>query len=152
MGFSPPNMPFVRVWIHLVWSTKNRFPYLTDKIRSDIFNHIRINAKSKQILLDRIGGWVDHVHVLISLGSHQTISKTAQLMKGESSHWINSNNLTTEKFEWQYEYFAVSFDESKIDIIRNYIDNQEEHHRYKSIIDEYNELVNDKSGQTTKHS
>ena len=64
-----------------------------------------------------------------------------QLIKGESSYWINKNNLTTRKFEWQDEYYASSVSKSKLDVVRNYIKNQEEHHRNKSFLEEYQELI-----------
>ena len=100
-------MPFVKVWIHFVWSTKNREHYLTIEIRQKVFQHIRENAKEKGIYLDFINGYVDHVHCLISLGTDQTIEKVMQLIKGECSFWINKNRLCKTKFEWQDEYFAV---------------------------------------------
>jgi type III secretory pathway component EscR len=65
------------------------------------------------------------------LGIDQTIQKVMQLIKGESSFWINKNELTNEKFEWQDEYFAVSVSESMLDKVREYIKKQEEHHSKK---------------------
>ncbi len=134
-------MPFVKVWIHFVWSTKNREPYLTDEIRQKVFEHIRENARAKDIHLDFINGYKDHVHCLISLGTDQTIEKTIQLIKGESSFWINKNNLCKTKFEWQDEYFAVSVSESNLESVRKYIANQEEHHKAKSFDDEFNNFI-----------
>lgn len=64
-----------------------------------------------------------------------------QLIKGESSFWINKNQLTQQKFDWQDEYFAVSVSESILDKVRNYIKNQEEHHRKKSFQEEYDEFL-----------
>ena len=130
-------MPFVKVWIHFVWSTKNREPYLTNEIRQKVFQHIRENAKAKNIHIDFIGGYTDHVHCLISLGTDQTVEKTMQLIKGESSFWINKNRLCKTKFEWQDEYFAVSVSESILESVRKYIANQEEHHRTKSFDEEF---------------
>ena len=130
-------MPFVKVWIHFVWSTKNREPLLTDDIRQKVFQHIRENAKSKDIHLDFIGGYTDHVHCLISLGTDRTIQKTMQLIKGESSFWTNKNRLCKTKFEWQDEYFAVSVSESILESVRKYIPNQEAHHRTKSFDEEF---------------
>ncbi len=130
-------MPFVKVWIHFVWSTKNREPLLTDGIRQKVFQHIKENAQGKQIHLDFIGGMPDHAHCLISLGTDQTIEKVMQLIKGESSFWINKNNLCKTKFEWQDEYFAVSVSESILENIRKYIANQEEHHRTINFDDEF---------------
>ncbi len=130
-------MPWVKVWIHFVWSTKNREPFLTDEIRQKVFGHIRDNMKAKGIYLDFIGGYVDHVHCLISLGTNQTMEKIMQLIKGESSFWINKNQLSKTKFEWQDEYFAVSVSETVVESVRKYIANQEEHHRTKSFDEEF---------------
>jgi putative transposase len=78
---------------------------------------------------------------LVSLGVDQTISKVMQLIKGESSYWINKQKLTSQKFEWQDEYFAVSVSESSVDKVRNYIKNQETHHAKKSYEEEFEELI-----------
>jgi REP element-mobilizing transposase RayT len=135
-------MPFVKVYIHFVWSTKNRYPYLnTSELRVKVWNHIRENAKAKGIFIDFINGYTDHCHCLISLGTDQTIQKVMQLIKGESSFWINKNKLTIDKFEWQDEYFAVSVSESMVDKVRDYIKNQEEHHRKKTFQEEYDEFI-----------
>jgi len=134
-------MPFVRIWVHLIWSTKNREPLLSKESRETVFEHIKSNARDKGIYLDTIGGYIEHVHTLISLKSDQTISKVAQLIKGESSHWANLHNVTKLKLEWQDEYVAVSVSESMVDIVREYIRNQEEHHRKKSFAEEYEEAL-----------
>lgn len=125
-------MPFVKVYLHFVWSTKNRYPFLNSKdLRIKVWDHIRENAKSKGIFIDTINGHTDHCHCLVSLGADQTIQKTMQLIKGESSFWINKSELTPEKFEWQDEYFVVSVSESIVDKVRAYIKNQEDHHKKK---------------------
>ncbi len=144
MGFTQKisNMPFVKVYIHFVWSTKNRYPFLDSKeLRLQVWNHIKSNAKEKGIFIDFINGYIDHCHCLVSLGVDQTIQKVMQMIKGESSFWINKNELTKEKFEWQDEYFAVSVSESMIDRAREYIKNQEDHHKRKTFQDEYDEFI-----------
>jgi REP element-mobilizing transposase RayT len=134
-------MPYLRIWIHLIWSTKNREPTLTTGFRQLLFAHIRENARTKGIFLDFINGYVDHVHTLISLGADQSIAKVAQLLKGESSHWANQQELSPKRLEWQDEYIAVSVSDSKVDIVREYIKNQEERHRIKSFSEEYDEFL-----------
>ena len=64
-----------------------------------------------------------------------------QLIKGESSFWINKNRLCRTKFEWQDEYFAVSVSESTLESVRKYIANQEEHHRKRSFDDEFEDFL-----------
>lgn len=135
-------MPFIKVYIHAVWSTKNRQTFLSTKeIRQKVWQHIRENAKRKGIFIDFVNGHSDHCHCLISLGVDQSIQKIMQLIKGESSYWINKEKLTSNKFKWQDEYFAVSVSESMIDRVRNYIKNQENHHKSKSFQEEYNDFI-----------
>lgn len=122
-------MSFLKIYIHFVWSTKNRILYLdTLDLRLNVWKHIKENGKEKGIFIDQVNGYSDHCHCLISLRSNQTIQSIAQLIKGESSHWINENNLCPDKFQWQDEYFAVSVSESMLLRVRNYIKNQEQHH------------------------
>ncbi|OGU60332.1 MAG: transposase, partial [Ignavibacteria bacterium RBG_13_36_8] len=106
-----------------------------------LLDHIRENAKSKNIFIDTINCTEDHIHVLVSLGIDQTISKIVRLIKSESSYWINKHKLSNHKFEWQDDYFAVSVSESGIDTVRKYIAHQEEHHKKKSFGDEYREFL-----------
>jgi REP element-mobilizing transposase RayT len=135
-------MPFIRVWIHYVWSTKNREPVLIDKFRYPLFEHIKQNTLDKKIYLDRVNGYHDHVHCIVSLGSNQTIDKIAQLIKGESSYWFNNkSSFNTSRLEWQDEYWVVSVGESQLDSVRAYIDNQVAHHRKKTFEQEYEELI-----------
>jgi len=134
-------MPFIKVWVHLVWATKNRKPLLTSDTRQKIFVHIRENAKTKNIHIDCVNGHADHVHCLVALNQEQTIAKLVQLIKGESSFWINKNSLCKEKFEWQDDYFAVSVSESGVDKVRQYIKNQETHHAKKTFQREYDEFM-----------
>jgi len=135
-------MPFVKVYIHFVWSTKNRVPFLDSlELRQKLWQHIKTNAKQKGIFIDFVNGYTDHCHCLVSFGVDQTIQKVMQLIKGESSFWINKEKLTRQKFEWQDEYFAVSVSESVLEKTRNYIKNQEEHHKTKTFQQEYDEFI-----------
>ena len=134
-------MPFVKIWIHAVWATKSRRKILNKEIRKEVFDHIHQNGLKKEILVDIVNGHIDHVHCLFRLKNNQTISKVMQLLKGESSFWINQQKLTKSKFDWQDEYFAVSVSESQVNKVRKYILNQEEHHQKKVFLDEYNEFI-----------
>ncbi len=135
-------MSWVRIWVHLVFSTKNREPFLHKEIRKNVFQHIKQNRDKKEMYLDSVNGFSDHAHCLISLNREHSISHTAQLIKGESSHWINQNKLTTNKFVWQDDYWAVGVSESHLQAVRNYICNQEEHHHKISFAEEVEEFMN----------
>ena len=134
-------MSHVRIWVHLVFSTKNREAYLSKEIRKEVHNHIIENCIEKGIFLKAINGYCEHIHCLVSLGKDQTISQVSQLIKGESSFWINKHKLVPFKFSWQDDYFAVSVSESQVHDVINYINNQEEHHAKKSYLDEVDEFM-----------
>ena len=134
-------MSYIKIYVHFVWSTKNRAPLLTKDIRHKVFNHIRENAKKKNIFIDFINGYTDHVHCLVSLNDDLSIGKIAQLLKGESSYWINQNKLTKTKFGWQDEYFAIGVCDDKIQIVRDYIANQENHHSKTTFAREYDKFI-----------
>ena len=135
-------MPFVKIWIHAVWTTKNRQPILEKKVRPQLFEHIHQNALKKEILMDCVNGYIEHVHCLFRLRNDQNISNVIQLIKGESSFWMNRQNLIADKLDWQDDYFAVSVSESQVETVRNYILNQEKHHSDKSFAQEYDEFMN----------
>jgi putative transposase len=134
-------MGYLKIWVHLVWTTKDRDPILSKEIRQMLFEHIRENARIKEIYLDYINGYKEHVHCLISIGAGQNIDKIMMLLKGESSSWMNKQKIIRNKFEWQKEYFAVSVSESGVNRLRDYLKNQEEHHRRKSFQEEYDEFM-----------
>ncbi|MBZ9729676.1 IS200/IS605 family transposase [Salegentibacter sp. JZCK2] len=135
-------MSWVRIWIHVVFSTKNRTPFLqTKEIRNKLFQHIRQNAREKGIWLDCINGYKDHAHCLLTLGKDQQLSKVVQLIKGESSYWINKNELISHKFMWQDDYWAVGVSETHLQAVRNYIYNQENHHKSMNFKEEVSEFM-----------
>ena len=143
-------MSYVKIWVHVVFSTKNRFPYLTKDIRYEVFNHIIENCREKAIFLQAINGYTEHIHCLISLGNDQSIASIAKLIKGESSFWINKQQLTAQKFSWQDDYFAVSVSESQVEKVVNYIKNQGIHHAKKSFDEEVEEFMKKYGWQTIK--
>lgn len=133
-------MPFIRIWLHIIWSTKNREKLITKALKPKLLQHIQHYTREKQIFIDSVNCTSDHIHLLISLGASQSASKIIGIIKGESSHWINKSKLTKTKFEWQDEYMVYSVSESVISKVRKYIANQEEHHRNKSFQEEYSEF------------
>ncbi len=134
-------MSFIRIWLHSVWTTKDRIPILKDQTRDEVISHIRENAKSKGIFIDHLNGYENHLHALISMGGKQNASDIMQQIKGESSYWINKNNLTRSKFSWQDDFYVVSIGMPQLNNLREYIRNQEQHHRKISLQDELDRLI-----------
>ena len=134
-------MSYVKVMIHSVWGTKNHVPILGKDVLQKLIQHIKENAKEKQIFIDTINGVEDHIHCLFGLNADMSIAKTMQLIKGESAFWMNKQKLLKTKFEWADEYFAVSVSESIVPRVRAYINNQAEHHKKKTWTTEYEEFI-----------
>ncbi|MDM7920923.1 MAG: IS200/IS605 family transposase [Pyrinomonadaceae bacterium] len=122
-------MSYVRIWVHAVFTTRDRYPYCSSEIRKKLFPHIRDNCRAKDIFLDSINGWSEHVHILLSLGREQNIANVMRLIKGESAHWLNRQGFFKGKFYWQDDYFAISVSESQVGAVHGYIERQEEHHK-----------------------
>jgi putative transposase len=131
-------MSYVKIWLHCVWSTKNRECIISNSLRHVLLSHLRENAKSKSIYLDFINAHQNHVHALINLQKEQNISEIMQLIKGESSFWINKMQLADYHFGWQDDYYAASVSHSHVDKVRAYIKNQDEHHKKVTWEEEIN--------------
>lgn len=125
------------ILVHLVYSTKYRRPVLSEDWRDDLFAYLGGTVKDHKATLLKSGGIEDHVHLLIKFHPQFAISSTIQLLKSNSSKWINDNARTRTKFQWQSGYGAFSVSQSRADAVKQYIAMQREHHRKISFHDEY---------------
>lgn len=133
-------MSFTKIYLHCVWSTKNREIIIPNSFRPVLLAHFKEYCQSKEIFLDFVNVHKDHVHALISLGRKQNIAEVMHLLKGESSHWINKMKTLPYHFMWQDDYYAASVSFSHVERVREYIKNQDEHHRkmtWKEEIDRF---------------
>ena len=130
-------MPYVKVLLHYIWATKDRSPIITPELKISLLPHIKQNCEKKGIYLDCVNCVEDHIHLLVSLGKEETISNVAQLIKGESSYWVNNTGIIADKFAWQDDYIALSVSPSAMNKVRQYIAIQEEHHKKKKFAEEY---------------
>ncbi len=135
-------MPYTKVLIHFICATKNREHLISKELKCLLLQHIKENSIKKEIFIDTVNCVSDHIHLLVSLGTEQTIAKTAMLIKGESSYRVNKQKIIKSKFEWQDEYIALSVSYSAVDKVREYILNQEAHHKRKTFAEEYGEFLN----------
>ena len=112
------NMAYMNILIHYIWSTKNREKVITKELKPILLSHIKSNSLKKEIFIDTMNCVEDQIHLLVSLGRDQSVSKVAQLIKGESAYWLNNDNkvkFLKAKFEWQDEYMAISVSHSIAD-------------------------------------
>lgn len=83
----------------------------------------------------------DHIHMLFGMRPDQSLSELIRIVKGESSEWINKEKFTSSTFRWQEGYGAFSYAKSQIAIVCDYIENQQEHHKKKTFLEEYKEML-----------
>ncbi|WP_128543124.1 IS200/IS605 family transposase [Larkinella soli] len=132
---------YSRVWIHAVFATKNRRPFLHKSIRAAVHELIRRQLADIGCSVEGIGGIEDHVHLLFLLPPQRSISEVLKQVKGGSSHEVNRSALLRQKFAWQVGYGAFSVSESQVERVRQYIRNQEEHHRRLTFQDEFTRFL-----------
>ena len=130
-----------KIWIHVVWSTKNRVPIMKTEQRRKIIHHLQQKSREFGYLLDELNRSEEHLHGLVQLYPTQSLSTIMNALKGECSNWINAQDMFKMKFAWQRGYGAFSVSESQLKKVRNYIRGQEEHHRKKSYGEELAQLT-----------
>ena len=130
-----------RIWIHSVWSTKDRSPFLIENKRKIIIPHIRDQFKAMDCEVKIINGIEDHLHSLFLLNYKYSIMEILKKVKGETSHWINDRNIFNSKFSWQVGYAAFSVSESLLRKVEVYIKNQSDHHNEMNFDEELKLLL-----------
>lgn len=126
------------IWIHLIWSTKNREPILTPALKHEVYSVINDIANDHEIYIDCINGVEDHVHLLVRLRTDQSVADVVKTIKGGS--WEHFKNDAEKYITWQDGFAAFSVSPGNLKQVRSYIYNQEKHHRDKSFGDELKEI------------
>ncbi|MCL2348745.1 MAG: IS200/IS605 family transposase [Planctomycetaceae bacterium] len=136
------SQSFAKFLAHVVYSTKNREPVLTQSIRQDLYDYTAGILNTVDCMTLAIGGTSDHVHVLVQMSRTISLAKMVEEMKRGSSRWIKTRGTNFQEFSWQGGYGAFSVSESQLPTVKQYIANQEEHHRKKTFQDEFRTLLN----------
>jgi REP-associated tyrosine transposase len=130
-----------RIWLHIVFSTKERRAYLQNaEIRDEMFRMLGHHAKQADCPPARVGGWIDHVHVLCGLARTITVAELIEILKRETSKWVKQKATDLGSFHWQNGYGAFSVSQSNVDQVIEYIDRQPNHHGRMSFQDEFRAL------------
>jgi len=127
--------------IHLVFSTKNREPLITDAVRTHLHAYMATvlqNLGATPLLINSVE---DHIHLLFDLGRTTSVSKAVEDVKKSSSKWIKTQGAEFAGFAWQGGYGAFAVSESNVDAVRQYIANQREHHRKKTFQEEFRQFL-----------
>jgi putative transposase len=130
----------VQIYVHLVFSTKDRRPFLRDQsFRERLHAYLVGACKGQECPSLQVGGVEDHVHLLVRLGKMNDVSTLVRELKRESSKWAKAESRVDD-FQWQSGYGAFSVSPSHIAALTGYIRNQEEHHKKESFQDEFRRL------------
>ena len=127
---------FTRLTYHIVFGTKYRRRTIRKDLKERLYEYIGGTIRGKKGQLIEIGGVEDHIHILAGLSPAIAVSEVIRDVKANSSKWM-TDEVGQSDFEWQKGYggFTVSYD--RIDLVGNYIRNQEEHHKTRTFQDEY---------------
>lgn len=124
------------ILIHLVFSTKNREPFLTPEVEAELYPYMASVFKAMKSPALIINGTSDHLHTLFSLSRVVTIADLVEEVKAGSSKWIKTKGREFRNFHWQSGYGAFSIGQSQVPTVKRYIRRQKEHHRRVSFQDE----------------
>jgi putative transposase len=127
--------------IHLVFSTKDRRPWLNGPCRPRVYAYLAGIFQEWESPAIAIDGHDDHVHALFLLSKNHALKKVVEEVKKGSSKWIKTLGNEFEGFSWQNGYGAFSVSESKVPEVKRYIENQTEHHRRLTFQDELRQLL-----------
>jgi REP element-mobilizing transposase RayT len=140
-GSSPMPQSLAQVWLHVVFSTKNRRPFLKEaNFLDEMCRMLAHHVKESKCVSASVGGHEDHVHLLVGLSRTITIAQLVENTKTETSKWAKTANGGSAAFAWQAGYGAYSVSHSLRDVVDNYIRTQAEHHRTMTFQDEFRQL------------
>jgi len=132
---------FSQLYIHLVFSPKNRDALLNQQIENTLFPYIGQLITNKGHKSININGMPDHIHILLGLNPKQAISDLTADIKRSSSLYINDQKMLRGNFNWQDGYGAFSYSRSHLNNIYEYIRNQKDHHKKQTFKEEYMEML-----------
>lgn len=132
---------YTQLYIHFVFVVKFRNGQINQEWKINLYKYICGIVRNKEQAIISINGMPDHIHILAKIIASQSISELAQLIKTNSSKWINEQGLTKSRFEWQKGFAAFSCSQSHAERLMKYIAEQEEHHSKKTYIEECKELL-----------
>ena len=132
---------YTQIHIHAVFAVQNRQSLILKNWKEELNKYVTGIVQNKNHKMLQINGMPDHIHLLFGMRPNQSLSELMRIIKGKSSEWINKNGFTDQPFSWQSGYGAFSYAKSELPNVIRYIINQEEHHRKKTLTEEYREIL-----------
>lgn len=125
-----------KICAHIVFSTKYRRPLINEKIQEELWNYLGGVCNELECVCIKVGGYVDHIHILCVLSKKIPPMKLLQALKQNSSKWIKTKGKEYSDFYWQDGYAIFSVNPYELDVVIKYIANQKAHHERKNFKEE----------------
>lgn len=140
-------MSYTQLIYHIVIRTHRSQRTISEAHERELYNYMYGIARNRNVVVYRIGGMPDHVHLLVGLPSDLSVAKFVQELKSVTSAWLKANPNFPVFDHWGKEYAAFTYSAKERDVVINYIKGQKEHHRTLSFAEEYRRLI-EESGIT----
>ena len=131
-----PNT-YTQIHIQFVFAVKYRLALIAAPWKNELHQYITGIIQNKSHKMLQVNSMPDHLHMLIGFRPDENMSQLIQVVKSESTKWINDNQLCREKFSWQEGFGAFSYSKSHVPNVIQYIQNQEAHHHKQTFREEY---------------
>jgi REP element-mobilizing transposase RayT len=128
---------YTQIYIHIIFAVKGRSNLISSSWKNELYKYITGIITNEAQKLIAINGMPDHIHLLVGLKPTIALSNLVRDIKANSSRFVNEKSWIKGKFEWQHGFGAFSYSHSQLDIVINYINNQDEHHKKKTFKEEY---------------
>lgn len=132
---------YTQIYIHVVFAVKHRSGIILPSWKERLYQYISGIVRTEKQKALCINGMADHIHILLSLNGSCSLSDLVRIVKTNSTKWINESGFIKTKFEWQTGYGAFSVSPKNLEMVKNYIQSQEQQHRKQSFREEYVEFL-----------
>ena len=132
-----------KLFVHIIFHTKNDSTKINNKDKSNLYAYMGSIIKDNDSIPILINGVEDHLHILCVMSKNIALAKLVEEIKRHSSRWIKTVDIRYKQFAWQSGYGGFSVSPSLHDKTKQYIQNQEEHHKKMSFKEEYIFFLNE---------
>jgi len=142
LGIKNMAQSLSKIYIHIIFSTKNRFPFLQDEsLRAKLYAFMVGVSEKLDSPIIKIGGTSEHIHLICKLSRNYSVAEIVRELKRTSSKWIQDKAPLLKTFHWQNGYSVFSVSPSHIESVKKYLENQSEHHRKISFQEEVRKFL-----------
>lgn len=126
-----------KLYVHIIYHIKNHLCYIRKEDETELYAYIGGLIKISKSIPILINGTEDHIHILCIMSRNISLAKLLEDIKAISSKWIKTKGNHYRYFEWQGGYAGYSVSQSRVEIVKGYIENQKEHHKKQTFKEEY---------------